>query len=393
MRSIYKEADKVLVLEESLLQTTLQGTELQEPLLQILCSSWSRRLWTFQEGVLSKSLHFQFNKKTLHKDDLYYKRFFQQRRQEVQNSLYQGIDDLNRRGNGLSLSSDDWKWIAENRSQRVWDMGMHDLLGAAKLSFGRVHGDARFGLASRDYKRLAFIFSAFQWRSTSKPEDEAICMAVLLGQKTSPLLSLQPAERIKRLILTLSKVPSDILFLAGPRSEEEGQRWIPTSFFNQFHLPPSIDQLSSYSSRGLNVVYSGYQVRFDNPVNIPPTAGAIRLFVHGHDYPFYVFAPDSTWDKMDATLSDRLVNGKKILWHKYVSRDTAIILRPFQSTDRIGFGVLVTIQERVRDVLFSRFEATVVLDGLMGRNTEPNSEEYPAVTATALPPSQKWCVG
>jgi len=96
---------------------------------------------------------------------------------------------------------------------------------------------------------------------------------------------------------------------------------------------------------------------------------------------------------MDATLSDPLMNGKKILWHKYVSRDTAIILRPIPSTDSFGFGVLVTIQEQVKGVLFSRFEATVVLECLLGRDTEPNSAEYPAVMATALPPSQQWCVG
>ncbi len=71
-------------------------------------------------------------------------------------------------------------------------MGMQDLLGAAKLSFGRVHGDAHFGLPSRDYEIFAFIFSAFQWRSTSKPEDEAICMAVLLGQKTNQPSPLPP---------------------------------------------------------------------------------------------------------------------------------------------------------------------------------------------------------
>jgi hypothetical protein len=154
------------------------------------CKSYVRagRLWTFQEGVLSRGLHFQFRDRALHKDDeiLHNKQFFQQRRQDVQQRLHQDI--------GEELGRGDWKWIAKNKSRRVWDVGMDDLLAAAKASFGQVHGDAPSGMPSRDYERLAFISPVFKWRSTSKAEDKAICMAVLLGQRTSPLVSLQPPE-------------------------------------------------------------------------------------------------------------------------------------------------------------------------------------------------------
>jgi hypothetical protein len=233
MASIYSDADKVLVFDETLLQTTIHDVELQEPLLQILCSSWSRRLWTFQEGVLSKSLHFQFRNRTLHQGDVILREHvFQQRRQEVRRNLCLELAELSRRGSAMPLNSGDLRWIAEYESVRVWDIGMDETLAAASCSFAQVHGEGLSDNFSSDYKRLAALFPAFKWRTTSKPEDEAICMAILLGQETSPLISLQPPERIKKIILSLSRVPSDMLFLAGTRFEEEGQRWIPTSFFN-----------------------------------------------------------------------------------------------------------------------------------------------------------------
>jgi hypothetical protein len=136
-----------------------------------------------------------------------------------------------------------------------------------------------------------------------------------------------------------------------------------TSFFNQFHLPLSTNKLSTYNTHGLNVVYEGYLLRFGDEVNISPTANSICLFVHGHSFPYSVYAPDSTWENMAATTSDPLINGKEVIWRRYVSQKSAIILYPMPMDARNGFGVLVTIQEQVMDTLFSRFEATVILEG------------------------------
>lgn len=394
MASIYSGADKVLVLDETLMQTTIHDVELQEPLLQILCSSWSRRLWTFQEGVLSKSLHFQFRNRTLHQGDVILREHvFQQRRQEVRQNLGLELAELSRRGSATPLNSGDWRWIAEYESVRVWDIGMDTTLAAARYSFALVHSQGHSDIFSSDYKRLAALFPVFKWRTTSKPEDEAICMAVLLGQETSPLSSLQPPERIKKIILSLSRVPSDMLFLAGTRFEEEGQRWIPTSFFNQFHMPFSTDKLSSYSSDGLNVEYNGYLFCFKDEANISPTTNVIYLLIDGHQCPYCVYAPDSTWDDMDATLSDPLVNGQKIRWHNYISREMAIILRPIPTSSDYKFGVLVTIQRQARGTLFTRFESTVMLEQESMDQYTTQNPEYPVIRGKALPSSQKWCVG
>ncbi|RBA15946.1 HET domain-containing protein [Fusarium proliferatum] len=59
MASIYSGAEKVVVLDKSLMQT-MSNTQRDELLIRIWRSPWASRLWTLQEGRLSKSLSFYF---------------------------------------------------------------------------------------------------------------------------------------------------------------------------------------------------------------------------------------------------------------------------------------------------------------------------------------------
>jgi hypothetical protein len=62
MADVYRNASRVLVLDSSLLASTLNRASGTEILARIKCSTWSRRLWTFQEGILARGhrLVFQF---------------------------------------------------------------------------------------------------------------------------------------------------------------------------------------------------------------------------------------------------------------------------------------------------------------------------------------------
>ncbi|KAG4259321.1 HET domain-containing protein [Fusarium proliferatum] len=59
MASIYSGAEKVVVLDKSLMNT-MSNTQREEVLIRIWRSPWASRLWTLQEGRLSKSLSFYF---------------------------------------------------------------------------------------------------------------------------------------------------------------------------------------------------------------------------------------------------------------------------------------------------------------------------------------------
>jgi hypothetical protein len=86
---------------------------------------------------------------------------------------------------------------------RVWVISIDETLAAASCAFTQIHGNGLSGNFSSDCKRLAALFPVFKWRTNSKPEAEAICVAILLGQETGPLISLQPPERIKNIHIDL----------------------------------------------------------------------------------------------------------------------------------------------------------------------------------------------
>ena len=58
MRDVYERADKVLVLDSSLL-TVESSAVPEEILLRIKVAPWSTRLWTYHEGALARQIYFQ----------------------------------------------------------------------------------------------------------------------------------------------------------------------------------------------------------------------------------------------------------------------------------------------------------------------------------------------
>jgi hypothetical protein len=61
MRRTYEDATTGLVLDSWLFDATSRGKSHVENLTRIFSSSWTNRLWTFQEGALAKALHVQFS--------------------------------------------------------------------------------------------------------------------------------------------------------------------------------------------------------------------------------------------------------------------------------------------------------------------------------------------
>lgn len=60
IRETYVKADKVLVLHHYLDLTAHKILTNVECLLGIMCTNWTRGLWTLQEGMLLRSIYFQF---------------------------------------------------------------------------------------------------------------------------------------------------------------------------------------------------------------------------------------------------------------------------------------------------------------------------------------------
>ncbi|KXG52876.1 Heterokaryon incompatibility [Penicillium griseofulvum] len=168
MREVYEGATAVLVLDYWLTSCHISDLSPSEILMRIFHSNWNRRLWTYQEGAIAKKLIFQFQDSAVDIDDLF-QEFLKDRNIFI---------DLTLR-NTLTI---------KYRSLR---------------HFGR--------------------------NATGVAEDEALCLATLMGLDMQRVLEYPPKLRMQAFWGMLGDVPSDILLHNGDRMSENGLRWAPKS--------------------------------------------------------------------------------------------------------------------------------------------------------------------
>jgi len=218
MRKTYLDADKVLVLDNYLRGHSLQGTSKFEPIVRIFCSGWTQRLWTLQEGILARSLHFQFADTAID---------FQQ----------------------------SWLDLVRGNEQQP---EFHNLLGF----YIRLRGDWKRE-DSPPVRSIQNVVVALHERSTSVPTDEALCLGTLLGVDMESLVQVPPQQRMKRFWSLQSSYTGELTFWTGRRLKDDGYRWAPASFLDARleSLPGnSFTNASSpahCSDDGLHVTYPG----------------------------------------------------------------------------------------------------------------------------------------
>jgi hypothetical protein len=77
-----------------------------------------------------------------------------------------------------------------------------------------------------------------QWRNTSHPSDETICLSILMGKIPSLMAGLSLANRMKTFLSQFDEFPDDLIFMPGPRLEGDGWGWAPTSFMARHQWTP-----------------------------------------------------------------------------------------------------------------------------------------------------------
>ncbi len=174
MAQTYRDAAVVLVLDTGI-QLCSSTVPLEEKLLRVLISGWMQRLWTLQEAVLAKKLVFLFS------DELV------------------PLPDLLPTGREMPLSALKTDLAAEI-----------------------------FRLSKNDFS-IGDVARSLRWRATSRSEDETLAIASLLGVEASALVNLSPDQRLVNLLSTVRKLPSNVLFLTGPKLKLSGFRWAPVS--------------------------------------------------------------------------------------------------------------------------------------------------------------------
>jgi hypothetical protein len=362
LKQTYEGADKVLMLDSTVQEVTDEA-EATETLMRIASSSWVRRLWTFQEGALSQCLHFQFANQAVTYDSVN-----EQRQREIMDHAKQLIAIHRKRREFLDFG--------ELKSELA--SLLHNLSNAEDPVFfeadRQIH-EVRNGLraAEKDSTQLIALCENIKWRTTSKPEDEFICLATLLGRNIRDIISRPHEERMKWLFSSMSSVPASIIFHDRPRIQETCYRWIPRSILNSSIIIGGDTQTTIPSPSGLNVTYPGL------------------LLVPNPD--FYESNPNSPICLEGSRLyAIHITEETSVPRENYRGLQLALVFEDFsdRSMEYVPKvrGLLVVVTKREPSVIFARIEMPVLFE-----RTAVAPVHACRMGAQALPQHQVWCVG
>ena len=249
MEWIYKVAEHVLVLDRRLMALSTSTMGVEEIGAYLMTSTWSRRLWTFQEGCNKNRTVFKFKDQVVSWPSLH------DRIQEgCKLSTWESQSQLPkdhpvRKAQQLYWMQITWKsfWGSKPNfwpsSPRLWastgwsgvDQRLHKVVNQVWHS---VHafleemtvdwsGDAESSALIRCMRGLYY-------RNCSDPADEPLVLASLLSRDAGFAARLKSTaktaeDRYKEIFTKFDYVPRDILFLDQARHEAYGCRWIPKS--------------------------------------------------------------------------------------------------------------------------------------------------------------------
>lgn len=189
MSSTYRGAEKVLVLDNHL--RSLKGQEMNplEICTNILASGWIGRLWTWQEGALSKELHIQFADITVELEPM--------------------VD-------AVRANRNSWKncFNLDDMMQLY-----HNIRGVIQ------------GTPPQRFFRLEQLSHALQGRITSVKEDEALCIGAMQGADLMKIQAVgDPNDYMQAFWSCYEHAPRDLVFWRHKRLTRPGFRWAPATF-------------------------------------------------------------------------------------------------------------------------------------------------------------------
>ena len=301
MVSVYQSADLVLVLDSALLSSTLNASK-TEVLARIKSSSWAQRLWTFNEGILARRfrLVFQFQDAYFHMQQGFSHLVDDEAFITTANAIISTVsqieetDTKNRILRAIAYhrnSPEEFRSLIERRFPD-FPTSTDELIFEWLWRCGATTGDILFMDGWTTYCELTENYGqgdisrlgqGLKNRKTSIPEDEPICLGELLGIDVQPMLNKSIQGRIKYLFQTVDKIRPAIIFCNGPRIDEDGFRWAPSSFLRSGRHP----QEPGYHSRGLWAKrhHLGLLVNFDGfLLPEPPLTNVFTIASGGEKY-------------------------------------------------------------------------------------------------------------
>lgn len=197
LKEPYERARGVLVLDSSLQKRTARGVSAIELVARVKVSTWMQRLWTFQEGRLCRRVWFQF--------------------QDGPVDLLEALDTWR----------ESFSCIPSLPSDLVDFQIMLSYMGS-KIS--------PYQQRNEDTKSLLHVRLALCSRSTSDLDDEALCIATIMGIPLDPIVKAPKHERMPVLWSTMPGIPLGLVFSKTSRKlDRKGLRWAPASLMGDLN--------------------------------------------------------------------------------------------------------------------------------------------------------------
>lgn len=418
MEHVYRSADKVLVLDKTL-EAISRELNVEELLIRMCHSPWMSRLWTAQEAYLARDLHFQFSDTSSTIRGL-----TQRYRKQCLDKDMGRFQSICHDGTAFAqVLTRHLREIIHNEGQVTKEEGDLQALDPIKTyaiyRLATIRLNAWSGakeLAERDELDFNKMTLPMQYRSSSKADDEPLCLALLAGLPVSAFLQFAPDCRMEQLFGQFPEIPGDIIFSERPRINKYARRWIPSSLLDGRNLyggPPGITTLD-----GLLVTFPGI---------ILGPSGDNTLFPCRHISPdglFYLkYEHHTAMYKLVTKNHQRIPEENKgedgsfghdpafgISQHSDVNYQhfaingsaAALILRGQKGEDDWGKtrdAALASIfvkndedGESEEGVLYVKFEISLTLERVEAEVLELDPI-IPEMKAEAVFSAQKWCVG
>ena len=300
-----RHASQVLVLDADLQRSSRRCSKL-ELATRILCSSWMKRLWTLQEAVMAEETP------NCSKLDI---------------QFLEGPIEFNAAGQSA--------------------LSLYNTESASKVVYSAF---PQFQAKDRIY---AFLSRALEYRTTSKLEDEAVCLASILGvNDLKSVVNGNTAEqRMQALYTLIGQLPASVLFHRSKRLDA-GFRWAPASLLGSKRRYTFSGPLANCDAEGLHVQFTGYVIT-GHSTQPPTLSDPIR-----HSY--YIGDLQETEPRMwmrfhdDLERNDPRSSLDNDIEFDRIMRETPVpglVVNPYDTTE----SALVSVNEERGGVIYATF--------------------------------------
>ena len=339
----FRHARQVLVLDADLQRSSVRGSRM-EIATRIFCSGWMRRLWTLSEAVVAEDTA---------------------NASKVDIQFLEGPIEFNA--------------VAGKHIKSIYhtEHAIHTIFSAFP----------QYRTRDKAYK---FLARALIYRSTSRLEDEPICLASILGFKSQEIASIarvNTAEERTHLMYTLmDQIPASILFNRFKKLSN-GFRWAPASLMGATEQRVLSDKAGRCDAQGLHVHYSGFVTTKCSPSSrnsTRPIRGSRYIGDSSEAAPTWWVREGHTGTTSDSGLQENIDFDK---FFKETPKP-GLILNP----DDYGESALVSVSRQEGDIIYATFERIVYMRQLqMVSDNHDDWKDY-LIDTREVPPTQKWCI-